>query len=182
MKKVKVIELNSHRGELHAIAKMMFKAITEVPAEVRKDTKPRTGLIIDALQMYSLNIVHLPVMQPSDLAHHFASEKNARSAALGHFSSQNSADPAVAKFAGSLTLVINGIKYQVAISGLQAEEDVAIALCELSYLSGWSVRRVCNQIKRNKGTLPSFVNDQEHYLYGVIGNYWTKPITEEDMA
>lgn len=163
------INLSEKRAEIISKATELFDKIVNVPEEIRPDTSVRTGIQIFMREVGTRNSVFISIHQPSENAQTFSVEKAVRSETLGHYSSQNSEDPQLMKFRGSVTVDFATEKYQASVSGLKGEEDVAIAVIILSLVLGISVRNVIGKILANHGQLPECFFEKDHYLNAILG-------------
>lgn len=168
---MEVIDIKSKKNELIALATKWYDAIVSLPAEVRTDGTPRTGVQVLVRQIGTRNQVYFSIHQPSEDAMIFCVEKGARSETNGHLSSGESADPKKCHFAGSVTLVIGEIEYQASVSGLNSFEDVALSLVLLSHLTGFPPAAILEQILAENESIPEEFNDKDHFLYELANSY-----------
>ena len=152
------------RAEIISKATELFEKIVNVPVEIRPDTSVRTGIQIFMREVGTRNSVFISIHKPSENAQTFSVEKAVRSETLGHYSSQNSEDPYQMKFRGSVTIDFATEKYQSSVSGLQGDEDVAVAVILLSLIFGLSVQFVIKKIMDKKGQIPECFFEKGHYL------------------
>ena len=163
------INLSLMRAEIISKATELFEKIVNVPVEIRPDTSVRTGIQIFMREVGTRNSVFISIHKPSENAQTFSVEKAVRSETLGHYSSQNSEDPYQMKFRGSVTIDFATEKYQSSVSGLQGDEDVAVAVILLSLIFGLSVQFVIKKIMDKKGQIPECFFEKGHYLNLMLG-------------
>ncbi|MFZ2310140.1 MAG: hypothetical protein WAW11_01190 [Patescibacteria group bacterium] len=159
-----MINLEEKKEEIIETATFWFRTLMDLSNDIRKDVKDRTGISVYIREPGKRNSLHFSIGEPSTDAQDFAVEKAVRSYVLGHVSSQNSEDPEKLQFAGSLTLEIDGTIIQVSVSGLQAFEDVFMAIQILSRISGTYTYSVCLRIAEEGGELPKFNHWYENQL------------------
>lgn len=141
-----------------------FNTLKNLPKEIRKDDKERTGIQVLVREPGTRNLIFFSVGNPSEHAMFFAAEKAVRSHIHGDSASQNSSNPEKMEFAGSVSVCIDGICLQVSVSGMRAEEDVAIAITILSHLFSVLPKKICLQIEMSGGRLPDCFSYPRHYL------------------
>ena len=146
-----------------------FGALNGLPNEVRKDDKERTGIQVLIREPGTRNLLFFPVAFPSQAAMFFAAEKAVRSYLLKDPCSQNSADPEKMEFAGSVMITVDGVSIQVSVSGMKAEEDVAIAVMTLAHIFNVNPKKICLQITMAGGRLPDCFYMSGHYLRRFLG-------------
>jgi len=150
----------------------LFNKITAIDPELRKDEKPRTGIQIllrDIIE--SRNLCMVSIGKPSFYAQYLACEKSNRTEWYKHFSSQNSQNPEKGKFRGCVAIKMFDKIYHASVSGLQADEDVTIAIILLSRVFGIHIDEVMESIQSNGGALPKALSDKSHYLYKFMEQY-----------
>ena len=84
----------------------------------------------------------------------FAVEKAVRSYTRGEVTSQESENPEKMEFAGSITVIIDGMVLQVSTSGLKGEEDMSVSVVVASRILQISTTEVCKNLISNGGKLP----------------------------
>lgn len=155
-----------------AVAKKFYQDIIAQPDEVRKDTKPRTGVqILIEEPGNSLNLIFFPIENPSERAQKLACEKSVRCGFHGHVTSQKSEDPAMDRYRGCVTITYKGMTIRISASGLQPNEDVAMAVmlqCYIHHITPWQVSAI---IKNAGEELPNELFDENNYLCQVISNF-----------
>ncbi len=169
MIKIKLPEMES---QFAFISQMLFNKIISTPKEVRGDDKKRTGIQVLVRQLATANLVNISILNPSQLAKFFVCEKSTRLELLGDSTSEDTKDEAIMRFPGAIHIVADGMRYHVSVSGLQAHEDVAIAVYIAAYLAELSAKEICTQINLNDGTLPQTLYEENHYLNGIIAEIW----------
>lgn len=162
---MKGISLQEERAEILAVARTWFNKILALPADVREDNKPRTGIQILVRVPGTRNLVYDSVAEPSEAAKVFVVEKAVRSEVLEQNTSAASQDEDLCRYPGSLTILYRGVNIQVSISGLKSEEDVLIGVMILSYLCQLSPAQVCATLLEQDADLPDAAYDAEHYLF-----------------
>jgi len=166
-----MIDLETRKGELIALANELFHDITTLPSDVRSDTKLRTGIQILVREVNTKNLIFFSAGKPTDQAMFFAAEKAVRSAMHGHFASENSQKPFEMQFAGSITIDFEGILLQASCSGLLADEDVVSSMIILSRFTGYPVSFIMELVQRGGGILPKVITSSKesyHYLYKMV--------------
>jgi len=158
------IDLQEKKQELILVATNAFDILTNLPKEMRGDDKERTGIQVLVREPGTRNLIFFSVGKPSEQAMFFSAEKAVRSHIHGDSASQNSSDPEKMEFAGSVSVCINGIHLQVSISGLKAEEDVAVAITILSNIFRVNPKQICLKIETTNGRLPDCFYLDRHYL------------------
>jgi hypothetical protein len=113
------------------------------------------------------DLVFFSVGQPPEASMFFASEKAARSEALGDLTSQNSEDPDKTRYRGSVKFV-GERTLQVSVSGLKPDEDVAIAIKILSSFFNVPARNICRLTSERGGIFPVCFVVEGNYLYDFI--------------
>lgn len=161
-------DLQVMKHDVRNLSENYFERIINLPAEVRRDTKTRTGIQILIKEVDTKNLICFPVNFPSEQAQHFVHEKAIRSEFWNHSASQNSENPELFQYRGSVTVCINGKRIQSSTSGLMGDEDVFISIVNLAHVTGLSVKEVIKNIKTNDGLLPSSFNDKKHYLHQML--------------
>ncbi len=149
---------------LFQTASLLFKKITSLPQDIRPDIKERTGIAVLVREIGTANIVYFTIENPSDAAKFFVSEKAIRSEILEDYASQNSENPDKLKFAGSITIEIDGKKFQFSCSGLKANEDVFIDITLACFLFGLKANVCINMVKDKGGKMPDFYSEELNYL------------------
>jgi len=161
-------DLVGRRAHFVAYATELFDKITHLPKEIRPDNKERTGIQIYLREVGTRNSVFASIYEPSEQAQIFSVEKAIRSETLGDYSSQNSEDPDYMKFRGSLSILFNKSRIQASCSGLSGDEDTAISLLLLSFLTQLSVDSLIKHVLVQGGMIPECFFDRNHYLYKLI--------------
>jgi len=163
------IILEDLRINLISVATVIFNEIVNLPKELRPDEKQRTGIAILVREIGTRNLLIIKIHEPSENAQFFSIEKAVRSESFHDYSSQNTENPDRMKFAGSVTVPYdNQTDIQCSVSGLKAEEDTAVAVVLLSFVTGWTKRKVIENIVKKGGALPKCFYDKNHYLYEMI--------------
>lgn len=144
----KKIKLSEKKALAIIIAALAYYKITKLPKSIRPDDKERTGIQIFVRVPGTRNLIYFPISEPSEAAKVFSIEKAIRSAILNNATSEESADPSIMQYAGSVTICLDGVEYQVSVSGLKAEEDVAVAVIVLSKILNVSTMFICEEIGR----------------------------------
>ena len=160
-----MIDLEAKRASLVQKAAEMYSRIMAIPPEIRKDEKERTGIAVVAVVSATPNVVVFSIGNPPDRSIFFATEKAVRSDIFDHQTSQESKNLEKMKFPGSISMRIDGIIYRVSISGLKAEEDVAVAIHLLSIIIGLIPNAVRIALE---GKLPDCFSDSNHYLFDLV--------------
>lgn len=163
-----MVDLIDRKTDLWTVASNWFKIINEDFASRRNDDKPRTGIQVFICEPGTRNLAYFPVGSPTEAAQVFAVEKVIRMELSGTITSQDCENPEKMQFPGGLSLSINGITFQGAVSGLLSPEDVFISLMLLCFISGLSPLRVCNYIVNHGGLLPRCFDDKNYYLYKFV--------------
>jgi len=161
-------DLIGRKAQFIELATKLFDEITKLPKEIRPDDKERTGIQIFLREVGTRNSVFASIYQPSEQAQSFSVEKPVRSETLGDFSSQNSEAPEFMKFRGSLTILFHKGRIQASCSGLTGDEDAAVSLRLLKFLTQLPTDFLIEHILRNGGMLPKCFFDRNHYLYKFI--------------
>ena len=73
------------------------------------------------------------------------------------------------RFAGSVGVYINEMYVQISISGMKAEEDVALGVRGLAYIFNTTPKNICKNVKSNGGKLPESFFQKDHYLNKFLG-------------
>jgi hypothetical protein len=162
-----MIDLNEKRQDIIAVATELFEKFVSMPWDVRSDNKERTGIQVLVWEPGTRNLVMVSIKEPSEAARFFAVEKAVRSIQYGHMSSENSADPDIMQFPGSVSIFPNnfsGIDEEegtltASVSGLKAEEDVAISVAILAKIVKSPFYLVCEKIIQHDGALPDWFCD-----------------------
>ncbi len=163
------LDLESKRRDIHAFGLKIFNEIINTPKEIRDDDKERTGIMILVREVNSRNLIFVKILEPSEATNYFVVEKAVRSVTLGQATSQNSQNEEEFKFAGSITIdLYNGKKYQVSVSGLQAHEDVVVAILVMAKTFDCTAYNVVENIIDFDGELPSFLNDRNSFLNKIM--------------
>ncbi|PKM91293.1 hypothetical protein CVU82_01695 [Candidatus Falkowbacteria bacterium HGW-Falkowbacteria-1] len=161
-----MINLDERRLDIISVATKAFEIITRIPNDVRKDDKERTGIQVLVRQPGTRNLVFVSIKEPSEAAKFFSAEKAVRSDLRFEMTSQESEDPKKLQFPGSVMIEVeDGHFLQASISGLQSEEDVAVAIAILSSLLSTIPSDLCERIRAQGGELPSCFEEEGHYLY-----------------
>jgi hypothetical protein len=160
--------LLERKKKLIDCATKAFAHFVGLPKDVRPDDKERTGIQVLVREPGTRNLVYFSVGQPSEAAMFFAVEKAVRAETLMHPTSQQSEKADVMKFRGSVRFTADGKTYQASVSGLMADEDVAVAVKILSFLFGKSSRNVCGGIINDGGFLPDRFVVSGNYLYDFV--------------
>ena len=164
-----MIDLNEKRQDIIAVAAELFEKFINMPKDARPDDKERTGIQVLVWQPGTRNLVMVSTGEPSEAARFFAVEKAVRSLQCGDVSSGNSADPDAMQFSGSVSIfpstfssidIKDEITLTASVSGLKAEEDVAISIAILAKIIGVSFLDVCESIEFNDGDLPEWFYDE----------------------
>ena len=162
-------DLIGRKAQFIELATRLFDEITKLPKEVRPlDDKPRTGIQIFLREAGTRNSVFASIYQPSEQAQSFSVEKAVRSETLGDFSSQNSEDPDLMKFRGSLTILFHKGRMQTSCSGLSGDEDAAVSLRLHKLYTELPTDLLIEHIIKNDGMVPDCFFDRDHYLYKLI--------------
>ena len=168
---IEKMKINLPDLELSVIAygEVLFSQITNLPLSERLDDKKRTGIQVLIREIGTKdNLLFVSVFQPSQRAMFFACEKAARSDAHGDYSSANSADPDNFQYPGSITVEIDGQKFQASVSGLKSEEDVYIASQMLAFVLNKKVKHILLRIVQCEGRLPNEFFTHGHYLFNLL--------------
>ena len=169
-----IVDLKDKESQISEIGTKVFDRIIGLPTDVRPaDEKPRTGIQIYIRQPGTRNSAFVSVYSPSKDAMTFSVEKSVRTEMKGDWSSQNSAEPDIMRFAGCIVVIYNGIVYHCSVSGLKAPEDVATAVITLADVLGVSIEYVLECVKTNFGLLPEEFHTG-HYLNQILDEYTTK--------
>ena len=146
------------------VAQNWFDIIMGLPADIRKDDKERTGISVLIQEPETRNLLKFDVCEPPMLSNYLADEKAIRSNLLKHASSQNSANPSLLRFPGSLTACFDGVTLQASISGAKGEEDAFISAMLLASAFHRPIEAVLRNIKNLGGELPAQFFQNDHYL------------------
>ncbi len=176
------IIIEDKRALIQQLGTELFEKIINLPSDIRFDEKPRTGIQIVARETATRNLVMVSIKEPSEAARFFAVEKTVRTESLCHATSGDSQNPDAMQYAGCVIYLPKEegmFPYHVSVSGLKAEEDVAIALIILSRIIDKSVSEVTENImmagegmfNEDLGTLPEEIFDKQHYLYKLLQEY-----------
>lgn len=165
-----MIDLNSKRQDIIAVATEVFEKFVSMPKNVRTDDKERTGIQVLVWEPGTRNLVMISIKEPSEAARFFAVEKAVRTHVNGDSSSANSADTPGMQFAGSLGIFwdeLSGHEGEDEIflfastSGLKAEEDVAVSAAVLSKIAGVPFVEICDQVRSYGGQLPDWYDEKK---------------------
>jgi len=167
-----MIDLNSKRQEIVAVATEVFEKFVNMPKSVRPDDKERTGIQVLVWEPGTRNLVMVSIKEPSEAARFFAVEKAVRSHIFLDMSSENSAHPRMMQFAGSLSVFLKKLPgheaeegiLRASTSGLTAEEDAATSAAVLAKILKVSFLEICNSVNSFDGDLPYWY-DKEHRSY-----------------
>lgn len=163
MNKNEPIDLNAKRAALQKTAEEMYARITGLPADVRNDDKQRTGIQFLLWEPGTRNLIIGSVGSPSEAAQFFAIEKAVRASENGEATSQESDDPEKMKFAGSVGMPVGKSKFFASVSGLQAAEDVVVAIKLLSTATDLSVSEIVDTVYT-----PDGVEEEGSYLRDLL--------------
>lgn len=162
-----MIDLNSKRQDIIAVATEMFEKFVGMPKSVRPDDKERTGIQVLVWEPGTRNLVMASIKEPSEAAKFFVVEKAVRSHVNGHSSSANSEVITELQFAGSLSVLLDELSgheddvYLLAsTSGLTAEEDVAVSVAILSKIMGATFAEICDSVREYGGQLPYWYDEK----------------------
>lgn len=150
--------------QLKNVAQSWYEMIMGLPIDIRQDDKERPGISVLVQEPDTRNVLKFDVGSPLMLAVYLADEKAVRSNLLKHASSQNSANPALLRFPGSLTACFDGVTLQASISGAKGEEDAFMSAMLLASAFHRPIDVVLRNIKNLGGQLPSQFFEKGHYL------------------
>lgn len=171
------IDVENKRQLVKDFGLRLFEQITALPKDIRPDDKVRTGIQIVVRVPNTRNLVMVSVKKPSELAKFFAVEKTVRTEVNIETTSQDSQDVKELRYAGCVSIETVGkdnLKkdlVHVSVSGLQAEEDVLIAIIILSRVVNASVDEVIQEIIAYGGALPRQLSKKRHYLKKLLDEY-----------
>ncbi|MFA5155151.1 MAG: hypothetical protein WC453_01850 [Patescibacteria group bacterium] len=171
------------QAELMAISIGWFEAITGLPVSIRGADKNRTGIRVNIGDMDNegRNFTAFSAFKPSEFGIYFAAEKVARMRALGEVSSANSANDKL-RFPGAIAVTLNGYVYSCGVSGLRSEEDVFIAVMNLSCALQMSPWDVCANVRQHGGVLPDCFMDIDHYLHAAVNSMRVEDCLPHSLA
>mgnify|MGYP007093113232 CR=1 FL=1 len=165
------IDLEEKKSAIRYLGNQLFTMITRLPREIRKDTKPRTGIQIFTRVIGTRNQISLPIRKPSKDAKIFVVEKSVRTEIKAHKTSQDSRDPSKQRYGGCISIFLGEDELHVSISGLKEEEDVAVAIIIMSKITGIGVDEVIKEILTDGGKLPDELFREGHYLNDLLNVY-----------
>ena len=165
-----MIDLDSKRQDIIAVATEVFEKFVGMPKDLRPDDKERTGIQVLVWEPGTRNLVMASVKEPSEAAKFFVVEKAVRTHVNGHSSSADSEVIADLQFAGSLNVFLDelpghegedNVFLYASTSGLTAEEDVAVSVAILSKISGATFAEVCDSVREYGGRLPDWYDEKK---------------------
>jgi hypothetical protein len=156
--------------QLQNVGQSWFDMIMGLPPDIRQDDKERPGISVLIQEPETRNLLKFRVGKPLPLADYLADEKAVRSNLLKHASSQNSANPSLLRFPGSLTACFDGVTLQASISGAKGEEDAFISAMLLASAFHRPIEAVLRNIKNLGGELPAQFFQKDHYLYILLNS------------
>lgn len=175
--------LSEKRELVQALGTQLFEHLTKLPSNIRQDEKERAGICIVAREIETRNLIIVSIKDPSEAARFFAIEKSVRTECYNTLTSQDSECPEKMQFAGCISYSLNNNKSDLAdvlhisVSGLKAEEDVAVAIIIMSRILVVRISDVINNIKEiaetfdENGLLPNELFDKNHYLYDLLKKF-----------
>jgi hypothetical protein len=168
-----MIDLNSKRPQIIAVATELYKKFTSMPESVRHDDKVRTGIQVLVWEPGTRNMVMVSIEEPSEAARFFAVEKAVRSHVLSDMSSGNSADPDSMQFPGSLSVFLDELRghegesgiLRASTSGLTGEEDAATSAAVLATVTEVSFSEICDNVNESFGDLPDWYDEEKREYF-----------------
>ena len=174
-----MINLNEKKENIEIIATKLFEKFTGTSGNIRLDQKERTGIQVLVWQVNTKNFVMVPVKKPSVATQFFAIEKAVRAEVESDYTSQDSADLELMKYAGSISIPMNEVPgfekldddvlLTASTSGLKAEEDVAISIAVLAEITGLFFREICELVLfySRRQSLPDwyFKKDKSYFSF-----------------
>ena len=172
------VNFSEIRQELESLAKNYFDYITLMPESIRGEKKPRTGLRFLMMEEGTDNRVLFSIDRPSERSDYYVVEKVVRARLREQVSSQNQARFNWWEFPGCLIVNLDGLKVSVsvAVSELESEEDVFVAVMALSYVFERSPAEICQHIRTNQGELPKQFQDGHYYLFRFLNSIDKLPV------
>jgi hypothetical protein len=150
----------------------LFNKIAAIGSKIRKDDHLRSGIRILLREITDTsNICMISIGKPLFIDEYLAGEKSTRAEMNEDFASQNSEDVRIFHFRGCVGITNNFRAYHASVSGLQPDEDVAVAIILLSRVCKMSIVEVMDRIKANGGELPASLSYEKHYLYKFLEQY-----------
>ena len=146
-----------------------YVKIMNLPDEIRKDDKVRTGIQVFVRQPGTRNLIYFSVAEPSDAAKVFSVEKAVRSHLRGDAASQNSENEEKMEFRGSLSAKFNGIEIEASTSGLLGSEDVAVGVLILAQIFNKTTDEICANVIERSGKIPATFFDERSYISKIVG-------------
>lgn len=162
---MKEISLQAERAEILAVARSWFNRIMALPTDVRADVKQRTGIQVLVHNLDTRELINASIGEPSERAVFYAAEKAVRSELYEEKTSEDSADPELCRYPGSVTFSYHKVSIQASISELKSEEEVLIAVMILSYIFQYPPASICAQLISENSELPDAAFDEDNYLY-----------------
>ena len=162
------LDLVARSVELARLAYELFIYISNLPAEIRQDTKKCRGIHTFIWEPNTDNLTLFPSGSPSKKAIALSFEKAVRANCFGHVSSANSAKEVNMKYQGALSARFDKRRIFVSVDSLKSEEDATISLLILAYIFNVSPLEVMENIKIKRGQLPLELDHEGHYLYKLV--------------
>lgn len=161
---MKTIILKKKEPCIFELGKELFDKITTLPADVRPVDEKRTGIQIYIRQLGTRNSAFVSVYSPSKDDITFSVEQSVRTEILGDYSSQDSANPDLMRFAGCVVMELDGIKYHSSVSGLKETENVYMAVVLMREVLGINIKSIVDYLYFYGAMLPK---ELEYNFYGI---------------
>lgn len=166
------IDFEEKEQEMIALGTELFNYLITLPQSIRPDTQERLGLAGLLLVPCTTQVVEISIGTVLPLLRYTAAEKTVRTEIYAEKTSQDSEDINNRKFAGCVSIYLNGQDIHCSISGLKGgAEDATVAIIMLSRAAEVSIEWVLDDIRQDSGKLPEEIFQEGHYLKNLLDMY-----------